>query len=166
MSVLQSLKSIDFYRKLKRDLQSELTEASIPGAALSVVAAIVMLGLIFAELNSFLTVTAGRAQSDFDLLPSSISKLGSPRPSDFYRLPHTLTVWMERMTGIDGPRTIEIAQDRDLNFSRDRVPILLLSSVGWGLPMDAPPPLLDAREGPPTRSGAVNIKGVPLILGI
>ena len=48
-----------FYRKLKRDLQAELTEASIPGAALSVVAAVVMLGLIFAELNSFLTVSAG-----------------------------------------------------------------------------------------------------------
>ena len=53
--------NFDLYdrRKLKRDLQAELTEASIPGAALSVVAAVVMLGLIFAELNSFLTISAG-----------------------------------------------------------------------------------------------------------
>jgi len=56
MSFLQSLKSVDFYRKLKKDLQQELTEASLPGAALSVVAAVVMLGLIFAEFNSYLTV--------------------------------------------------------------------------------------------------------------
>jgi len=56
MSFLQSIKSVDFYRKLKRDLQAELTETSIPGAALSVIAAIVMLGLIFAELNSFLAI--------------------------------------------------------------------------------------------------------------
>ena len=54
-----NLKHVHLSRKLKRDLQAELTEASFPGAALSVVAAIVMLGLIFAELNSFLTVQAG-----------------------------------------------------------------------------------------------------------
>lgn len=33
-AVLAGLKSVDFYRKLKRDLQQELTEASIAGAAL------------------------------------------------------------------------------------------------------------------------------------
>ena len=35
-AVLAGLKSVDFYRKLKRDLQQELTEASIAGAALVV----------------------------------------------------------------------------------------------------------------------------------
>lgn len=56
MSFLQSLKSVDFYRKLKKDLQQELTEASLPGATLSLVAALLMLGLVVAELNSYMTV--------------------------------------------------------------------------------------------------------------
>jgi hypothetical protein len=47
------------YRKLKRDLQSELTETSISGAALSIVATIVMFGLVVAEFNSYLTTTVG-----------------------------------------------------------------------------------------------------------
>jgi hypothetical protein len=47
----------NFRSKLKRDLQQELTEASLPGAALSVVAAIVMIGLVIAELNSYLTIS-------------------------------------------------------------------------------------------------------------
>lgn len=46
-------------RKLKRDLQSELTETSISGAALSIVATIVMFGLVIAEFNSYLTTTVG-----------------------------------------------------------------------------------------------------------
>ena len=33
-SVIAGLKSVDFYRKLKKDLQQELTEASVAGAAL------------------------------------------------------------------------------------------------------------------------------------
>jgi len=58
MSVLQSLKSVDFYRKLKKDLQQELTEASLPGATLSVVATVVMLGLFIAEFNNYMTVSS------------------------------------------------------------------------------------------------------------
>lgn len=50
-AVLAGLKSVDFYRKLKRDLQQELTEASIAGAALSVCAAIFMIGLVIAEFR-------------------------------------------------------------------------------------------------------------------
>jgi hypothetical protein len=46
-------------RKLKRDLQSELTETSLTGAALSVVAALVMVGLVVAEFNSYMTTTVG-----------------------------------------------------------------------------------------------------------
>jgi hypothetical protein len=38
-------------------LQNELTEASAPGAILSAVAAIVMIGLIFAELQAYVAVT-------------------------------------------------------------------------------------------------------------
>mmetsp|Transcript_56784 Transcript_56784/g.133047 ORF Transcript_56784/g.133047 Transcript_56784/m.133047 type:complete len:475 (-) Transcript_56784:90-1514(-) len=57
MSFLQAIKSVDFYRKLKKDLQQELTEASITGAALSLVAAVVMIGLIVAEFSSFLAPT-------------------------------------------------------------------------------------------------------------
>lgn len=33
-AVIAGLKSVDFYRKLKKDLQQELTEASFAGAAL------------------------------------------------------------------------------------------------------------------------------------
>jgi len=36
------LKSVDFYRKLKRDLQSELTEASIAGAALVILRSLLL----------------------------------------------------------------------------------------------------------------------------
>ena len=50
-AVLAGLKSVDFYRKLKRDLQQELTEASIAGAALSVCAAIFMICLVIAEFR-------------------------------------------------------------------------------------------------------------------
>jgi len=53
---LQGLKSVDFYRKLKRDLQQELTEASVSGAALSIIAAVIMIGLVAAELTAYLTV--------------------------------------------------------------------------------------------------------------
>ena len=56
-SVLAGLKAVDFYRKLKRDLQQELTEASIAGAALSICAAIFMIGLVIAEFSSYLSVT-------------------------------------------------------------------------------------------------------------
>eukprot|EP00290_Baffinella_frigidus_P009705 CAMPEP_0180131924 /NCGR_PEP_ID=MMETSP0986-20121125/8695_1 /TAXON_ID=697907 /ORGANISM="non described non described, Strain CCMP2293" /LENGTH=472 /DNA_ID=CAMNT_0022071865 /DNA_START=19 /DNA_END=1437 /DNA_ORIENTATION=+ len=55
--MLAALKSVDFYRKLKRDLQQELTEASIAGAALSVLAAVFMIGLVIAEFNAYLSVT-------------------------------------------------------------------------------------------------------------
>ncbi len=68
-----------FFRKLKRDLQAELTEASIPGAALSVVAAVVMLGLIFAELNSFLTIASGASlwkQSPMSMMTLQSSVVG------------------------------------------------------------------------------------------
>jgi len=57
MSFLQGLKSVDFYRKLKKDLQQELTEASAIGAGLSLMAALVMLFLIFAEFSTYLTPT-------------------------------------------------------------------------------------------------------------
>ena len=64
------MSSIDFGRKLKRDLQSELTETSIVGASLSVLAALVMLGLVVAEFNSYMTTTVG--------IPSSFYR-GKPR---------------------------------------------------------------------------------------
>lgn len=53
MSAFAKLKSIDFYRKIPRDL----TEASLSGAGLSIVAATTMIFLFIAELNSFLTVS-------------------------------------------------------------------------------------------------------------
>ena len=56
-AVLAGLKSVDFYRKLKRDLQQELTEASIAGAALSICAAIFMICLVVAEFSAYLSVT-------------------------------------------------------------------------------------------------------------
>ena len=56
-AVLAGLKSVDFYRKLKRDLQQELTEASIAGAALSICAAIFMVLLVVAEFSAYLSVT-------------------------------------------------------------------------------------------------------------
>eukprot|EP00287_Rhodomonas_sp_CCMP768_P004389 CAMPEP_0196740402 /NCGR_PEP_ID=MMETSP1091-20130531/31598_1 /TAXON_ID=302021 /ORGANISM="Rhodomonas sp., Strain CCMP768" /LENGTH=474 /DNA_ID=CAMNT_0042085543 /DNA_START=59 /DNA_END=1483 /DNA_ORIENTATION=+ len=57
MSFLQTIKSVDFYRKLKKDLQQELTEASLSGAILSLVAAVVVMGLVVAEFSSFLAPT-------------------------------------------------------------------------------------------------------------
>ena len=62
---LQHFLNINVVRKLKRDLQAELTEASFPGAALSIVATVVMLGLIFAEFNSFLSVQEGEFVQSF-----------------------------------------------------------------------------------------------------
>ncbi|KAB5534787.1 hypothetical protein DKX38_017873 [Salix brachista] len=46
------LKSVDFYRKIPRDL----TEASLSGAGLSIVAALAMMFLFGMELNNYLTV--------------------------------------------------------------------------------------------------------------
>ncbi|GMI85285.1 PROTEIN DISULFIDE ISOMERASE 12, PDI-like 5-3, ARABIDOPSIS THALIANA PROTEIN DISULFIDE ISOMERASE 12 [Hibiscus trionum] len=48
------IKSVDFYRKLPRDL----TEASLSGAGLSIIAAIAMVFLFGMELNDYLTVSA------------------------------------------------------------------------------------------------------------
>ncbi|XP_058092838.1 protein disulfide isomerase-like 5-4 [Magnolia sinica] len=47
------IKSVDFYRKIPRDL----TEASLSGAGLSIVAALSMVFLFGMELNNYLTVT-------------------------------------------------------------------------------------------------------------
>lgn len=47
------LKSVDFYRKIPRDL----TEASLSGAGLSIVAALSMMFLFGMELNNYLTVS-------------------------------------------------------------------------------------------------------------
>lgn len=47
------IKSVDFYRKIPRDL----TEASLSGAGLSILAAFFMIFLFGMELNSYLTVT-------------------------------------------------------------------------------------------------------------
>ncbi|XP_052207300.1 protein disulfide isomerase-like 5-4 [Diospyros lotus] len=47
------LKSVDFYRKIPRDL----TEASLSGAGLSIIAALSMLFLFGMELNDYLTVS-------------------------------------------------------------------------------------------------------------
>ncbi|RID71877.1 hypothetical protein BRARA_C03795 [Brassica rapa] len=63
------LKSVDFYRKIPRDL----TEASLSGAGLSIVAALVMMLLFGMELSSYLEVTATTAvvvdkSSDGDFL--------------------------------------------------------------------------------------------------
>jgi hypothetical protein len=54
---------LDSNRKLKRDLQAELTEASFTGATLSIIVTVVMFALIFAEFNSFLTVNEGMAMT-------------------------------------------------------------------------------------------------------
>ncbi|XP_031261995.1 protein disulfide-isomerase 5-3-like [Pistacia vera] len=51
------LKSVDFYRKIPRDL----TEASLSGAGLSIVAALAMVFLFGMELNNYLTVTTSTA---------------------------------------------------------------------------------------------------------
>ncbi|KAL2986351.1 hypothetical protein AAZX31_12G201600 [Glycine max] len=47
------IKSVDFYRKISRDL----TEASLSGAGLSIVAALAMIFLFGMELNSYLSVS-------------------------------------------------------------------------------------------------------------
>ncbi|XWS51923.1 hypothetical protein CRYUN_Cryun11dG0023600 [Craigia yunnanensis] len=47
------IKSVDFYRKIPRDL----TEASLSGAGLSIVAALAMMFLFGMELNNYLTVS-------------------------------------------------------------------------------------------------------------
>lgn len=51
------IKSVDFYRKIPRDL----TEASLSGAGLSIIAALSMLFLFGMELNNYLTVTTSTA---------------------------------------------------------------------------------------------------------
>nr|CAD1819164.1 unnamed protein product [Ananas comosus var. bracteatus] len=53
MITANKLKSVDFYRKIPRDL----TEASISGAGLSIVAALSMMFLFGMELNNYLTVS-------------------------------------------------------------------------------------------------------------
>uniref|UniRef100_A0A5B7BQL9 Thioredoxin domain-containing protein n=1 Tax=Davidia involucrata TaxID=16924 RepID=A0A5B7BQL9_DAVIN len=53
MISLHKIKSVDFYRKIPRDL----TEASLSGAGLSVVAAFSMMFLFGMELNNYLTVS-------------------------------------------------------------------------------------------------------------
>ncbi|ONK65910.1 uncharacterized protein A4U43_C06F2250 [Asparagus officinalis] len=52
MITSSKLKSVDFYRKIPRDL----TEASISGAGLSIIAALAMMFLFGMELNNYLTV--------------------------------------------------------------------------------------------------------------
>ncbi|KAG6536684.1 hypothetical protein ZIOFF_001744 [Zingiber officinale] len=47
------LKSVDFYRKIPRDL----TEASLSGAGLSIIAAFFIMFLFGMELNNYLTVS-------------------------------------------------------------------------------------------------------------
>ena len=56
-SVIAGLKSVDFYRKLKKDLEQELTEASFTSACLSVLAALCMLFLVIAEFSAYMHVT-------------------------------------------------------------------------------------------------------------
>ncbi|KAK2639554.1 hypothetical protein Ddye_027349 [Dipteronia dyeriana] len=51
------IKSVDFYRKIPRDL----TEASLSGAGLSIIAALAMMFLFGMELNNYLTVTTSTA---------------------------------------------------------------------------------------------------------
>ncbi|KDP39071.1 hypothetical protein JCGZ_00828 [Jatropha curcas] len=63
------LKSVDFYRKIPRDL----TEASLSGAGLSIVAALTMLFLFGMEFNNYLTVSTSTSvivdnSSDGDFL--------------------------------------------------------------------------------------------------
>nr|GEY48327.1 protein disulfide-isomerase 5-4 [Tanacetum cinerariifolium] len=47
------IRSIDFFRKTPRDL----TEASLSGAGISIIAAVFMIFLFGMELNSYLTIT-------------------------------------------------------------------------------------------------------------
>ncbi|XP_018810986.1 protein disulfide-isomerase 5-3-like [Juglans regia] len=65
----KKIKSVDFYRKIPRDL----TEASLSGAGLSIVAALSMMFLFGMELNNYLTVSTSTAvivdkSSDGDFL--------------------------------------------------------------------------------------------------
>ncbi|KAL7186476.1 hypothetical protein ACSBR2_028261 [Camellia fascicularis] len=53
MASTHNLKSVDFYRKIPRDL----TEASLPGAGLSIIAAFSMIFLFGMELNNYFTVS-------------------------------------------------------------------------------------------------------------
>ncbi|GMJ01495.1 PROTEIN DISULFIDE ISOMERASE 12, PDI-like 5-3, ARABIDOPSIS THALIANA PROTEIN DISULFIDE ISOMERASE 12 [Hibiscus trionum] len=69
MSTLSKIKSVDFYRKIPRDL----TEASVLGAWLSIVAAVSMIFLFGMELNNYLTVSTSTSiivdnSSDGDFL--------------------------------------------------------------------------------------------------
>lgn len=52
MGIVQKIRSIDFYRKIP----SDLTEATLFGATLSMFAAILMVSLFFFELTDFMTV--------------------------------------------------------------------------------------------------------------
>lgn len=52
MTIPSKIKSIDFYRKIPRDL----TEASLSGAGLSIIAALTMIILFGMELNNYLSV--------------------------------------------------------------------------------------------------------------
>ncbi|XP_024515759.1 protein disulfide isomerase-like 5-4 [Selaginella moellendorffii] len=54
MTTTSKIKSIDFYRKIPRDL----TEASLSGAGLSLIAAFAMIFLFGMELNNYLTVSS------------------------------------------------------------------------------------------------------------
>ncbi|XP_057992705.1 protein disulfide-isomerase 5-3 isoform X2 [Hevea brasiliensis] len=63
------LKSVDFYRKIPRDL----TEASLSGAGLSIIAALFMVFLFGMELNNYLTISSSTSvivdkSSDGDFL--------------------------------------------------------------------------------------------------
>jgi hypothetical protein len=63
------IKSVDFYRKIPRDL----TEASLSGAGLSIVAALAMLFLFGMELSSYLAINTSTSvivdkSSDGDFL--------------------------------------------------------------------------------------------------
>ncbi|GMI74180.1 PROTEIN DISULFIDE ISOMERASE 12, PDI-like 5-3, ARABIDOPSIS THALIANA PROTEIN DISULFIDE ISOMERASE 12 [Hibiscus trionum] len=69
MVSLRKIKSVDFYRKIPRDL----TEASVLGAWLSIVAAVSMILLFGMELNNYLTVSTSTSiivdnSSDGDFL--------------------------------------------------------------------------------------------------
>ncbi|KAK2350962.1 protein disulfide-isomerase 5-4 [Trifolium repens] len=69
MTTTSRLKSVDFYRKIPRDL----TEASLSGAGLSIVAALAMVFLFGMELNEYLSVTTSTSvivdkSSDGDFL--------------------------------------------------------------------------------------------------
>ncbi|KAL6530947.1 Protein disulfide-isomerase 5-4 [Orobanche hederae] len=70
------LKSVDFYRKIPRDL----TEASLSGAGLSIVAAFAMMFLFGTELNNYFAVTTSTSvivdkssHGDFLLIEFNIS---------------------------------------------------------------------------------------------